>query len=178
MSTGRDADVITVGALSARATRGWLRYGPLHFPCSLGRGGRRALKRETDGASPVGFWPLRRAFYRADRLVRPKTLLPLQPLRRHDGWCDAPRDRNYNRHVNHPYHASAEHLWRQDDLYDIIVILGHNDLPRVKGLGSAIFLHVASNGYQPTEGCIGLKKAHLIRLLGQLKATMSLQISS
>lgn len=178
MSTARDANVIMVQSRSASATRGWLTYGNLRFPCALGRRGRRTIKRETDGASPIGKWPLRKIYYRRDRLKRPFTALPLQSLRREDGWCDAPRDRNYNRHVNHPYHASAEHLWRQDDLYDIIVILGHNDLPRIKGMGSAIFLHVAGNGYQPTEGCISLKKAHLIRLLTQLKCGVFLQISS
>jgi len=178
MSTGRDANVITVSALDARATRGWLRYGALHFPCSLGRGGRRALKRETDGASPVGLWPLRRAFYRADRLVRPQTLLPLQPLPRQAGWCDAASDRNYNRPVTHPYKASAEEMWRSDELYDIVVVLGHNDLPRVKGLGSAIFMHVAREGYLPTEGCVGLHKRHLICLLARLRPRVHLRITA
>ena len=49
--------------------------------------------------------------------------------------------------------ASHEEMWRKDDLYDIVVVLGHNDDPIVPGNGSAVFLHVASAGYGPTAGC-------------------------
>ena len=60
-----------------------------------------------------------------------------------DGWCDAPDDPNYNRLVSLPYPASAEHLWRDDNVYDLIAVLGYNDDPVVPGKGSAIFLHIA-----------------------------------
>jgi L,D-peptidoglycan transpeptidase YkuD (ErfK/YbiS/YcfS/YnhG family) len=85
------------------------------------------------------------------------------------GWCDDPRDRNYNRRVRWPYRASAEQLWRADRVYDLIVVLDHNQRPRVRGHGSAIFIHVARDGYAPTEGCIALKRGELLRLLRALK---------
>jgi L,D-peptidoglycan transpeptidase YkuD (ErfK/YbiS/YcfS/YnhG family) len=129
--------------------------------CALGRSGQRALKREGDGATPMGRWPLRAVLYRADRVSRPRTRLPVRPIRPGDGWCDSPSDRNYNRHVSLPYPASAERLWREDRLYDIIVLLGYNDRVRVRGRGSAIFMHVASPGLGPTEGCIALQLRHL-----------------
>jgi L,D-peptidoglycan transpeptidase YkuD (ErfK/YbiS/YcfS/YnhG family) len=157
--------VAAVSALSLGASRGWFKIGSLIFPCALGRAGCRALKREGDGATPLGFWDLRALLYRPDRVRRPRTHLAVKPIRPHDGWCDAPADRNYNRPVSHPYPASAERLWRADGLYDIVVVLGCNDCPRVRGRGSAIFLHVAKPGYAPTEGCIALARAHLIRLL-------------
>ncbi len=178
MSTGRDANVITVRALGARATRGFVQFGALRFSCALGRGGRKVIKRETDGASPVGLWPLRCVFYRADKLLRPKTVLPLRILRPDAGWCDAPLDRNYNRYVTHPYQASAEQMWRDDNLYDIVVVLGHNDLPRIQWFGSAIFMHVARPGYLPSEGCIALRKDHLLRLLASLKPGAQLHITA
>jgi L,D-peptidoglycan transpeptidase YkuD (ErfK/YbiS/YcfS/YnhG family) len=122
-------------------------------------------KREGDGATPVGSWELREVFYRADRVRRPHTRLPVTPLRKDAGWCDAPDDRNYNRPVTLPYPARAECLWRADRLYDLLVVFEYNTRPRVRHRGSAIFLHVASAHLAPTEGCIALAPAHLLRLL-------------
>jgi L,D-peptidoglycan transpeptidase YkuD (ErfK/YbiS/YcfS/YnhG family) len=129
----------------------------------------RPLKKEGDGATPLGVWPIVQAFYRPDRLRRPTTPLPIQALRPDFGWCDAARDRNYNRKVTLPYPASAETLWREDRLYDLLAVLDYNIAPRVRGRGSAIFLHAARPGYAPTEGCIALKLEHLLRLLAALK---------
>jgi L,D-peptidoglycan transpeptidase YkuD (ErfK/YbiS/YcfS/YnhG family) len=126
-------------------------------------------KREGDGATPVGCWRALRVLYRADRVRRPLTGLPVTRIRRTDGWCDASGDRNYNRAVRHPYGASAESLWREDRLYDVVVVLGHNTVPRVRGHGSAIFLHLAGPGYAPTHGCIALRQEHLLLLLGHLR---------
>jgi L,D-peptidoglycan transpeptidase YkuD (ErfK/YbiS/YcfS/YnhG family) len=156
---------IVVRSLSAGATRGVLTYGNLRFPCALGRTGRRVGKREGDGATPVGDFPLRAAHYRPDRLRRPRTRLPVSPVRPDDGWCDAPGDRNYNRSIRHPYPAGAERLWRDDGLYDLILVLGYNDRPRIRGRGSAVFMHVARPDMTPTEGCIALARPHLVRLL-------------
>jgi L,D-peptidoglycan transpeptidase YkuD (ErfK/YbiS/YcfS/YnhG family) len=159
------APQIVVRALSARATVGTITFGNLRFPCTLGRSGRRAGKREGDGATPCGRFELREAYYRRDRLIRPRTRLPLAPIHPWDGWCDEPSDRNYNRRVRHPYPASAEHLWRADRLYDVVVVMGYNDRPRTRGRGSAVFLHVADPAMKPTAGCIALSLPHLERLI-------------
>jgi L,D-peptidoglycan transpeptidase YkuD (ErfK/YbiS/YcfS/YnhG family) len=168
--------VATVSALSSSACRGILTLGSLTFPCALGRAGCRARKREGDGATPVGLWRLCAVLYRSDRVRRPHTHLPVRAIRQRDGWCDAPADRNYNRPVRHPYPVSAERLWRADGLYDIVVVLDYNDRPRVRGRGSAIFMHVAKPGYAPTEGCIALARAHLQRLLERLGAGAAVRI--
>ncbi len=154
--------------LSDGATAGILRFENLHFPVAIGKGGVRAMKREGDGASPRGFWPMVRIYYRPDRLRRPRTPLPATPLRPGLGWCDAPLDRNYNRPVRLPCTASAEMLWREDGLYDAIAVLDYNFSRRSAGRGSAIFVHVARPGYLPTAGCIALKREHLLRLLAVL----------
>lgn len=135
--------------------------------CALGRGGVRPApdKREGDGSTPLGLWPLRRALYRPDRLEAPVTALPVQALEFDDGWCDDPADRHYNSPVKRPFAGGHEVLWRPDELYDLVVVLGHNDDPVVPGLGSAIFLHVAREDYAPTEGCVALAKADLLELL-------------
>ncbi|MGH6865927.1 MAG: L,D-transpeptidase family protein [Methyloceanibacter sp.] len=135
---------------------------------ALGRGGIRALKREGDGATPLGRFPVRQVLYRADRRPRPHTPLPVHVIR-DDGWCDDPRDRNYNRMVKLPSRRSAESLKRADNLYDVVLVLGYNDRPRVRGKGSAIFVHLARPGYTPTDGCIALAKPNLLAVLSELR---------
>lgn len=144
---------------------GVARVGGAAFRCALGRGGVTRMKREGDGATPVGTWPLREVFYRADRILRPKTVLPLRKLKRSDGWCDAPGDAQYNKPVKLPYPASAEQLWRADRVYDLIVVVGYNDAPVVSGAGSAIFLHVARADYAATAGCVAFARADLRKIL-------------
>lgn len=149
--------------------RGKLEIGALRFACALGRSGLTDEKQEGDGATPIGIWPLREVFYRADRLDAPKTDLPITPIHPENGWCDAPEDPAYNRPVKLPYPASAEKLWREDGLYDIVVVLGYNDDPPVPGKGSAIFFHLAreeeDGGYGPTEGCVAVSRADMLKLL-------------
>ena len=134
---------------------------------ALGKGGvlPAAQKREGDGSTPLGVWRLRRVLYRPDKGPPPITALPVQAIHREDGWCDAPEDPAYNRPVALPYPASAERMWREDDLYDLAVVLGHNDDPVMPGMGSAIFLHLARPDYAPTEGCVALRRADLEALL-------------
>jgi L,D-peptidoglycan transpeptidase YkuD (ErfK/YbiS/YcfS/YnhG family) len=150
---------------SPAARKGRLTIGGMSFPCAIGRSGLSPRKREGDGATPCGRFGLMRVFYRSDRLRPPVTALPASPLRPHDGWCDAPGDRNYNRPVRLPYPAGHEKLWREDGLYDLIVVLNHNYERRTHGLGSAIFMHVAEKGLSPTAGCVALSRSDLLRLL-------------
>lgn len=131
---------------------------------ALGQSGIAALKREGDGATPLGSFALRQVFYRSDRMMRPRTQLPIRAIRTEDGWCDDPASRNYNRLIKLPSRR-AEGLMRKDHLYDLVVVLGYNDRPRVKGKGSAIFLHLARPGYTPTEGCVALSRHDLLMLL-------------
>ena len=139
-------------------------------PAALGRGGIRALKREGDGGTPLGRFPVRQVLYRADRVDRPRTRLPLRAIRDHDGWCDDPTSRNYNPLIRLPSRRSAEGLKREDHLYDLVLVLGYNDRPRVRGKGSAIFVHLARPRLTPTGGCIALTRHDLIMLLAELRA--------
>lgn len=138
------------------------------YRCALGHGGVRIDKREGDGATPVGRFPLRRVLYRPDRLPSPATKLPVAPLSPDDGWCDDPMDPLYNRLVRLPYAGCREEwMWRSDGLYDVVVVLGHNDDPVVPNMGSAVFLHVASPDYRPTHGCIALARRDLLAILAE-----------
>lgn len=122
-------------------------------------------KREGDGGTPLGRLRVLRGFYRADRIRRPRTRLPLQPIRPENGWCDAPGHRRYNQGVTLPFAASHERMWRDDHLYDVVLDLDWNRHPAIRGRGSAIFLHCARPGFLPTEGCVAIDRRAAARLL-------------
>ncbi|MBI1360236.1 MAG: L,D-transpeptidase family protein [Alphaproteobacteria bacterium] len=147
--------------------------GNLRWPdgsalCALGRSGviDAAHKQEGDGATPLGSWDMRQVFFRPDRLAPPETSLPAIPLTPRMGWCDDPASPDYNTLVALPFAARHELLWREDGLYDLVVVLGYNDAPPVAGRGSAIFMHVAQPDLSPTEGCIATGLASLLSLVG------------
>jgi L,D-peptidoglycan transpeptidase YkuD (ErfK/YbiS/YcfS/YnhG family) len=157
---------------------GQLDIGGRKVRCALGPAGLKpaADKREGDLASPIGVWPIRQVLYRPDRGGQPKTALPATPIAQDDGWCDASNDPAYNRPVKLPYPASAETMWRDDHLYDLVVVLGHNDDPVVPGLGSCIFLHLAKDDYAPTHGCVAVTRPDLDELLAKAKPGDAVEI--
>ena len=138
------------------------------YRCAIGKGGFSSAKKEGDGATPLGTFAMRECWYRPDRVSAPKTNLPLKIIQQDDGWCDDPESPDYNRHIKLPFAFSHEKLWQEDGVYDLIVPLGYNDDPVIPGKGSAIFLHCARSGYQPTEGCVALVRGDLLELLTQL----------
>ncbi|GLQ04961.1 L,D-transpeptidase family protein [Sneathiella chinensis] len=167
--------MIEVKALNSH--KGVLRFLGREFDCALGKAGVTADKREGDHASPIGIYPLRSLYYRADRMERPVSALPTHVIGDQDGWCDDPAHSDYNRPVALPFSASHEVMKRDDDLYDLVVVLGHNDDPPVPGKGSCIFMHVAKEGYQGTEGCVALSKPDLLELLSLVTPETELSIS-
>ena len=157
---------------------GLLELGGRRVRCALGKAGVKpaAEKREGDLASPAGVWPIRRVLYRPDRGAPPETALPTEALARDDGWCDAPDDPDYNRPIKLPHPASFEKTWRDDSLYDLVVVLGHNDEPPKPHMGSCIFLHLARDGYAPTEGCVAVTRADLEELLAAARPGDAVEI--
>ena len=156
---------IAVRTAAGSRTRGWLTAGPLAIPVALGRGGILANKREGDGGTPRGRFRLVRLWWRPDRGTRPRTLLPVRPIARHDAWCEDPADRHYNQPIKS---AAGDRLWREDALYDLFVEIDHNTRPRISGRGSAVFIHVARPGRTPTAGCVAFDKRRLRLLLARL----------
>jgi L,D-peptidoglycan transpeptidase YkuD (ErfK/YbiS/YcfS/YnhG family) len=156
--------------------RGRLVAGALVMPCALGRSGTTRAKREGDGASPVGRFGVIQAFYRADRGPRPRTLLPLTRIAPGQGWCDDPRDRRYNSPVPLPCPSSHEAMWRADHLYDLVVDIAWNRGPVVRGRGSAIFLHLARPGFEPTAGCVAVDGGVIRRLLERIGPATRIEI--
>ena len=157
---------------------GTLAWQGRRLRCALGRGGVTDDKREGDGATPAGCFALRRVYYRADRVAPPETVLPVAAVDPADAWCDDPADAAYNTRVRQPHAAGTETLWRDDALYDVVVVLGHNDDPVVPGAGSAIFLHVARPDFGPTEGCVAVPLADLLDILAACAATTRLCVAA
>mgnify|MGYP003551388092 CR=1 FL=1 len=127
-------------------TQGLLSYGGRTHVCALGKGGIKALKREGDGATPLGSMRLVNGWYRPDHVRLRSAPLALSRIGDKSGWCDAVQDRNYN----------------------LVIVLDYNLRPRRSGGGSAIFLHAARAGMMPTEGCVALPLPVLTRLMPRL----------
>ncbi len=164
--------------LVADGKAGLLHVGDRAIPCSVGKGGLSpaADKKEGDGASPIGMWPIRGVLLRPDRVTLPEGLtLPWRWIRPRDGWSDGVDDPAYNRPVRHPHSFSADKLWRDDGLYDVVVVLGHNDAPPMPGAGSAIFLHCWRDR-ATTKGCVAIARDELLSLLPALAPGSALEI--
>lgn len=143
-----------------------LRFLGRRLPCTIGRGGVRADKREGDGATPAGIHRIVGMLYRPDRLVPPAGWAA--PILPGDLWCDAPDHADYNLLVRAPFAASHEALRRADPLYDLVILTDWNWPFAVPGRGSAIFLHRWRRPGAPTEGCVALRPDHLAWLAGRI----------
>ena len=146
------------------------------YKCSIGYNGLSKDKAEGDGCTPVGTFKLNKIMYRPDKINNFKSNLETEIIEKKDGWCDDINSELYNQKIIFPYELSAENLYRDDDLYDLICIIDYNLNPIIKGKGSAIFLHVASSDYSPTHGCVAIKKDGLIEIAKKLNRDSSIQI--
>ncbi len=171
----------TLGSLNLRTRpgnrrQGWLLAGPWAIKVAIGRSGIKSDKREGDGSTPAGRYRLVRLWWRADRVPRPRTMLPARPITAADGWCEDPSDRRYNRPIRMPPGQPGDRLWRTDGLYDLIIEIDHNLRPRIARRGSAVFIHVARAEMTPTAGCVSLPDRTLKRLLARLGPNTTITI--
>jgi L,D-peptidoglycan transpeptidase YkuD (ErfK/YbiS/YcfS/YnhG family) len=167
-SHDRPYSAVRIRAAAGDPRRGWLTAGGQTIPVALGRGGIRANKREGDGGTPKGSFRPRQLWWRADRHPRPRTFLPVRAIGPEDAWCEDPASRHYNQPVRLDRAKGADRLKRDDHLYDFIVEIDHNTDPRIKGRGSAVFLHLARDNFGPTAGCVSMTKSAMLRLLQRL----------
>ena len=132
--------------------------------CALGINGLTDNKKEGDLSTPSGTFRFNKVYYRADKLGKMYFKINSAVIQTNDGWCDDQESEFYNRFIQFPFSDSAEHLYRDDDVYDIICVLDYNTSPIIYGRGSAIFLHVAKPNFVGTEGCIAIEKEPLIEI--------------
>ena len=164
----------------------FLKVGNRVFRCQVGAGGFKnvAKKVEGDKTTPIGKWRLVKLYYRADRVLRPKSkkknILKIIRITKYCGWCDDIRSNYYNKYLNInnplPPKIGFEKLWRGDNAYDIVIQISHNTNPTIKNKGSAIFIHCSFEDFRSTAGCIALKKRDLIFLIKNIKSDVYIRI--
>ena len=148
----------------------------MKFRCSVGKSGIKNKKKEGDNITPKGIFKLLKLYYRADKIKKIDTELKKIKIKKNMGWCDDPESRYYNKEIKIPNNFSYEKLYRNDNIYDLIIVLSYNISPTIKNKGSAIFIHIAKDKYLPTEGCVALKKNHLIKILKEIKSNTLIKI--
>jgi L,D-peptidoglycan transpeptidase YkuD (ErfK/YbiS/YcfS/YnhG family) len=174
----RPLSAIRVHPAAGDPRRGWLTADGWTAPVALGRGGILANKREGDGGTPKGTFYPRQLWWRADRHPRPRTYLPVRPIRPDDAWCEDPKDRHYNQPMRLSPDQAGDRLTRDDHLYDFIVEIDHNSAPRIAGRGSAVFLHLARADFSATAGCVSMTKSSMLRLLRRMSRQTKIIIGS
>lgn len=144
---------------------------------SVGRNGIAdpGQKREGDGMSPAGIFPIGMAFGYDEECA---TKMPYQQMFADDIWVDDPAAADYNRltKVADSLAKSYEFMRRRDELYRQGLVVEYNTNPVVAGHGSAIFIHFWGRAFNSTSGCLGLPKKHLQTLLGFLAPDKNPQI--
>ena len=155
---------------------GYLKYKNLKFRCALGKAGIKKKEKEGDNVTPKGIFKITRLYYRPGRIKNITTTLKKIKIEKNMGWCDDSKSRFYNQQIKLPTKSGHEKLYRNDNLYDLIVVLNYNINPIIKNKGSAIFLHIAKKSYQKTKGCIALKREHLIEIISKIKKNTKIKI--
>ena len=153
-----------------------LYFNGLKFPCAIGVNGVSKNKREGDGCTPYGVYKFNQIYYRADKLNADIFNENFIRISKSDGWCDDPKSDFYNQFIKFPFSGSAENLYRNDDIYDIVCVINYNMCPTIPGKGSAIFLHVAHDDYKGTQGCIALSKKDLLQILPMITKDIIIDI--
>ena len=148
------------------------------FSCAIGHKGMTTNKREGDLCTPVGEFCFEKIYYRSDKIGLMNFLLPSSSILENDGWCDDPTSEFYNHHIKFPFNKSAERLYRNDDLYDLICVLNYNTNPIIPGKGSAIFLHVCESDFKHTQGCVALEKHVLLQISKMIDHTSRIIIEA
>jgi L,D-peptidoglycan transpeptidase YkuD (ErfK/YbiS/YcfS/YnhG family) len=156
---------------------GYLQYKNLKFRCALGKAGIKKKEKEGDNVTPKGKFKITSMYYRPDRIKNIITAIKKIKIKKNMGWCDDPDSHFYNQQISLPNKFSHEKLYRNDNLYDLILVLNYNANPIIKNKGSAIFIHIAKRNYKKTKGCIALKKKDLIKLISKIKKNTKIKIN-
>ena len=156
---------------------GYLKYKNLKFRCALGKAGIKNKSKPGDNITPRGIFQITKIYYRPDKIKKIKAFVTPIKIKKNMGWCDDSKSNYYNKQIKLPNKFGYERLHRNDNLYDIILVLDYNTNPTVRGKGSAIFIHVSKNSYKKTKGCIALKKKHLLKLIPLIKKNTKIKIN-
>ena len=153
-----------------------LKVDEFNFQCVIGKNGVSNNKIEGDKKTPKGTFYIGDLYYRKDRNDRPETRLKCVVIKKNMGWCNDSRyKKKYNKLIKKNEKIKHEKLFRADHLYDFFIPIKYNSKKIITGKGSCIFIHLTSN-YQPTAGCIALKKSDFLILLKLIKKNSKIKI--
>ena len=155
----------------------YLKYKNFRFRCALGKAGIGKKKKEGDNITPKGLYKIVKIYYRKDRIKKISSKCESIKITKNIGWCDDPNSKKYNKIINLPTKYSYEKLYRKDNVYDLILVLNYNMNPVIKNKGSDIFIHITKKKYQPTQGCVALKKNNLLKLISKINKNIKIKIN-
>ena len=158
--------------------KNYLMFDKYKVKCALGKRGIGIKKKEGDKITPKGRYNIKYLLYRKDRIKKMKTKLKKIIIKKNMGWCDDSNSRNYNKLIRLPVKYNHEKLYKNDNSYDIILVLNFNMYPIKKNKGSAIFIHVAKKNYKKTLGCIAISKISLLKIIKKLNKKSIVEISN
>ena len=153
-----------------------LQIDDFYFKCSIGKRGTTRSKSEGDHRTPKGIFKIQYLYYRKDRLRKPDTSLKCIKITKDRGWCDDVNfPKKYNKLIKIPNHVKHEKLFRKDHKYDLFIPIKYNFKNPKVGLGSCIFIHLTNN-YNPTAGCVALKKKDFLIMLKLINKNTKIRI--
>jgi len=155
-----------------------LSYNNYKAKCAIGKRGIRNKRKEGDLITPKGKFKIKYILFRKDRIKNIQTQIKKKVIKKNMGWCDDPKSKEYNKLIRLPSKYGHEKLYRKENIYDVILVLNYNTNPIVKNKGSAIFIHVAKQNYKKTQGCVALKKKHLLKIIKDLNKNTIIKIES
>lgn len=141
------------------------------WPAWVGRSGLSSDRREGDGTTPIGTFAIGPVVYGV--APDPGARFAYHRLVCGDWWDEDPSSAAYNRFVHVScgrtplFGGDSEALWTELPVYRYFAVIDFNTDPVVRGLGSGIFLHVSGGG--PTNGCVSIAQATLVRILRWLR---------
>jgi L,D-peptidoglycan transpeptidase YkuD (ErfK/YbiS/YcfS/YnhG family) len=143
------------------------------YTARVGWNGLRVNRREGDGTTPIGTFPITPRMY--GNAPNPGVAFPYTRLRCGDWWVEDPRSPAYNTFqrigcgVKPPFKVTTPDMSRSPRAYAFLAVIGFNTSPVVPGRGSGIFLHVQV--HKSTNGCVSLPRPQLLRVLRWLRPT-------
>ena len=181
--------LITIEAATTRTTyataRIWRRSGDCWRPAGgpytarVGWNGLRKNRREGDGTTPIGMFPIGAMMYGTE--PNPGVRFGYTRIRCGDWWVEDPAHPAYNTFQRvgcgrrPPFKVTTPDMSKDRTAYAHLAVVEFNMNPVVPGRGSGIFLHVQKAS--PTNGCISLPKRDLVRVLRWLRPEAAPQIA-
>ena len=153
-----------------------LQVDGFYFKCSIGKNGLSKKKVGGDKKTPKGIFNIEHLYYRKDIIKKIDTKLKCTKIKEQMGWCDDVKNsKNYNKLFKINKDISHEKLMRKDHKYDLLIPIKYNFNNPIVGVGSCIFIHLTNN-YQPTAGCIALKKKDFLILIKLINKKTKIKI--